>query len=121
MQHLRTRRYFLANDEVWDENDAVFESVPLCGACDKFGHAAAQCPLYGGQARDPSNMEHAPVAHIAGEYIVEKLGCTYDNQRVVRVNGRDYCVKKATPKEAALLRGWKIDYGNVITVSNSRQ
>ena len=82
-------RYPLVNEEIWDENEAIFQSMPRCSACDKYGHNAASCREYRGAARDPSNLDFTPADHFAGRYVVEKVGRTSENDRVVRINGQN--------------------------------
>ena len=87
-------QYAHVGEAMWAENEAVFTSMILCAACDTYGHAASACPAFHGRAP----TAHA-TTHVGGEYRVELLGRTFENERVIRVNHQDYVVKRATSKD----------------------
>ena len=95
LQYLRMKEV-LVDDEIWDMNFGILASVAFCNGCDCYGHEVATCPHYEGQERDATNPGYAVMGHFGGVYTVEKVGRTKENERVVRVNGLEYCLQQAT-------------------------
>ena len=88
--------YSLLDDEVWKENDAMMKSLPYCESCDKYGHVRENCRDFQGRRRDRTNPGTAVMPHFGGQYEVQLLGRTAENERVIRINNRDWWVKRAT-------------------------
>ena len=81
------------------ENAAVLLSLPpYCHGCDSYGHTQQQCRFFDGQAgwgrTEPGVAPHASHAH--GTYALRKLGLNRQFERVIRINDKQWVVKKAS-------------------------